>query len=138
MSQANKPSAGRLPSGFTAVPIIPAPAGAPAPALRVCVLAREAADPVAGHLVLLREMLDARAYLGCVLDAADQVQRWVEVWVQDPSAAQSQSGPGRELLTPKVLDERWRSYVDAFEALGPGSLLSTGLETQRPPATFLD
>src|SRR5688500_1423065 len=113
MSQATKPSAGRLPPGYAAVPILPAPPASPPPPLRVCILARETTDPVAGHLVLLREMLDAKAYLGCIIDAAEQVQRWVEVWVQDASAAQSQAGPGRELLTPKVLDERWRSYVDA-------------------------
>src|SRR5437868_6991527 len=65
-----------LPEGYAAVPLGPDQCVAP---LRLCVLVKEQADPVAGHLVVLRDTADARVLLGGVVDAGGQVHQWVEL-----------------------------------------------------------
>src|SRR5687768_5807010 len=68
---AGNKSPGEIPSGYQAISALPQQQGP----LRVCVLVRQNADPIAGHLILLRDSLDAKAYLGCLVDAAGKVQR---------------------------------------------------------------
>src|SRR5690348_992273 len=70
---------GPLPEGYTAVPLFPDQGNAP---LRLSVVVRNAADPVSGHLVILRDHRDARVLLGAVKDAAGTVHQYVEIHVQ--------------------------------------------------------
>ena len=125
----------QVPDGYAAIPI--GAAQLPAP-LRVCVLVRREADPVGGRLVVLRDLMDAHAFLGCILDAAGGVQRWVEVWVQDLEALARTVAVCREALCNKVLDERWQRHYLVAQELDSGGVVSTGWEAVHPPPTLLD
>ena len=49
-----------LPQGYVAVGLMPDQAGAP---VRISIIVRKEPDPVAGHFVVLRSLLDAMVYL---------------------------------------------------------------------------
>ena len=124
---------GRAPEGFVAAPISAAQAGAP---VRVCVLVRAREEGAgaagdAGRLVLLRDQIESRVYLGCLADAAGQVREWVEVWVQSVAGLAETPAAYREALTNAKVDERWRAQVRAFERMDRGGrplLVRTGWE----------
>ena len=130
---AGNKSPGEIPSGYQAISALPQQQGP----LRVCVLVRQNADPIAGQLILLRDSLDAKAYLGCLVDAAGKVQRWVELWVQDHSGVEL-TALARESLTSKSLDDRWKGLMTAFEAMDASAIIRTGWEATHPPALYLD
>lgn len=123
-----------LPSGYACVPITPDEASA---SVRLCVVTRTAP-------VVLREMLDARVYLGALADRGGRVHRWLEIWVQDPSGLEASPAAYREHLTNRVLDERWIMRVEAFDktrgihGLGHTGLVRTGYEETPAPPMFLD
>jgi hypothetical protein len=128
----------RLPDGYVAVPVTEYQTASP---LRVCVLVRREADPVSGHLVTLRDMVEARVMLGCVCDAADRVKQWVEIWVQDLEGLSNQVvglNISREALTNRVLDERWRLQLEHCDDEDFGSVIRTGWEEEGPCAIFID
>lgn len=127
----------RLPDGYIAVPLTAQQVGAP---LRICAVVRKEADPVGGHLVVLRDLLDAKVLLGCVTDADTRVLRWLEIWVQDLDgfmlAAETLS-VARDALSNLVLDERWRRQfrqLDEFDA----HVIHTGWETANPQPMLVD
>lgn len=127
-----------LPAGYGAAPISPAQAGA---VLKVCVVVRLPAGsgpPPATPFVVLRELMDARVYLGCVSDVEGRVHRWVEVWVQDVDGLSSALPVYREALTNRVLDDRWAARARSFDRLGPGGIVRTGLEGRHSPPIFID
>lgn len=123
-----------LPSGYACVPITPEEAGA---SVRLCVVTRTAP-------VVLREMLDARVYLGAMADRGGRIHKWLEIWVQDPSGLEGSPAAYREHLTNRVLDERWLMRVEAFDktrgihGLGHTGLIRTGYEEAPAPPMFLD
>ena len=124
-----------LPEGFVALPL---GADQPDVPLRIAVLVRREADPAAGHLVVLRNTVDAQVLLGCITDAAGAVQRWLEIWIQNLESLGNTVAACREALSNQVLDERWTRHFHAAEQLdGPG-LVRTGWETQHPLPTFVD
>ncbi|NQT86353.1 hypothetical protein HQ560_06280, partial [bacterium] len=120
--------------GYVAVPVSAEQLGSP---LRVCVALRPEPDPVAGHLVVLRDTIDARVLLGCIADAAGAVHQWVEIWVQSLDALVSTVAACREALSNRILDERWLRHVRALEELGATSLVRTGAETEHPLPAFI-
>lgn len=130
---------GKLPDGYAAVPISVEQTSAP---VRVCILVRPDADPVGGNLVLLRSLVDARVYLGCVVDAADTVHEWVELWVQSLEGVGESLAAYREALTNLALETRWRRQAGAMDRLERPTLFHTGWEglddAARPPVTFID
>jgi hypothetical protein len=124
-----------LPDGYTAVPVLGEPAGA---ALRVCVLVKRAAEPAGGALVVLRENLDSRVFLGCVLDAGARVHAYVEVWVQTAGGLNGTTAMYRRAVTNATLDERWRRFAEALNDLDSDGLLVTGWEGRHPLPAFID
>jgi len=124
-----------VPEGYTVIPIqesdIPA-------AIRLCVLARQAADAAAGHLVLLRDLPDAMVYLGCVTDTGGKVREWVELWVQNLDGLEASLPAMHESFSNKNLDERWTKTAASLCALNPAAYIETGWETKNPRPTFLD
>jgi hypothetical protein len=124
-----------IPQGYTAVDLEPGGAISP---LRLCVLCREQAEAIGGHLVVLRDSLDARAVLGCVTDAAGVVQEWVQVWFQDVDLAAGSLEAHRASLSNAGFEERWVRAVEAIEQLVPRDLIRTGFEREPAPALFLD
>jgi hypothetical protein len=128
----------RLPEGYVAVPVTEYQTASP---LRVCVLVRRDPDPVSGHLVTLRDSVEARVLLGCVTDAADRVKQWLEIWVQDVDGLSGQAvglNISREALTNRVLDERWRSQLEHGDDEDFGSVIRTGWEEEGPCSIFID
>ncbi|HUT32679.1 MAG TPA: hypothetical protein VNE39_04290 [Planctomycetota bacterium] len=123
-----------IPEGYVAVPISVEQKAAP---LRICVLARRQPDPVGGHLVVLRDLIDGQVFLGCVFDAGGVPQRWVELWVQNLDALPNTVAAYREALSNRVLDARWARHFRALEEMDADSLVRTGWETEHPPPVVL-
>ncbi|MCG3124841.1 MAG: hypothetical protein GIKADHBN_03338 [Phycisphaerales bacterium] len=129
-----------LPDGYAPVSI---EADGLTPLLSMCVVVRT--GPAAkgqaddGPLVILRERLDARCYLGCVVDAAQRVQRWVEVWVQDIDGLVDAPPSYRDAMTNARVDERWRAWCRSIDAAGLGSsVLRAGWENDHPAPMLID
>lgn len=125
----------RVPDGYRAVDLEPGGSISP---LRLCVLCREQADELGGHLVVLRETLDARALLGCVVDVGGVVHRWVQIWVQDVDRVATSLRSYLTNLSNAILEERWVRMVEAVEQVAPQDVVRTGFETEPAPALFLD
>jgi hypothetical protein len=124
-----------VPEGFAAIPLSQSDEKSP---LRLCVLLREKPDPAAGPLVTLRDLHDARVYLGCVTDAAGHLREWLELWVQNTDGLDSSLPAFRESFSNASLDARWLGQVAAFQELNPPLLLRTGWESAHPRPLFLD
>jgi hypothetical protein len=128
---------GRLPEDYIAIPLTSQQLNSP---IRICALVRKEPEPVGGQLILLRDMLDARIYLGCVTDAAGQVLRWAEIWVQELDRfieVTRSSTVGREALSNLVLDNRWKTLFESLSTIEGGSVFTTGWETNNPPPILL-
>src|SRR6267154_2776079 len=124
-----------VPEGYLAIPMQESELGA---SIRLCVLARQTPDPVAGHLVLLRDLPDAMVYLGCLLDAGGRLREWTELWVQNVDGLESSLPALRESFSNHSLDQRWAITAKSFAALNPRGFIQTGWETKHPLPTFLD
>src|SRR5215468_862881 len=114
-----------IPEGYLAIPIQEAELAA---SVRLCVLARQTPDPVAGHLVLLRDLPDAMVYLGCLMDAGGSVREWAEIWVQNVDGLESSLPALREGFSNHSLDQRWSGYSKGFLTLNPRGVIRTGWE----------
>src|SRR4051812_33870805 len=125
----------QLPPAYTPVPVVPGQEAAP---LRLCVVVRQTPDPVAGHLVVLRDTIDARVLLGCVTDAAARIHQWIELWIQTPDALNDTPQAYRQGLANAALDDRWRRQCDAFDQLDTPGLIRTGWEDAHPAPSFID
>ena len=123
-----------VPEGFAALPVSVSDEKS---SLRLCVFLRDKPDPTAGHLVTLRDLHDARVYLGCVVDAAGHLREWVELWVQNVDGLDSGLPACRESLSNSSLDARWKEQFEAFQELNPSALLRTGWESTHPRPAFL-
>jgi hypothetical protein len=129
-----------LPPGFLPVNFFPDAKNAP---LQLNIIARKEADPLAGHFVILRNLLDAVVYLGCLTDAAGKLHGYVEIWVQTLDGLDGSPAATREALTNKILDDRWARLFTAFDTLdqqsvGGGVLFRTGFELIHPRPIFYD
>lgn len=125
----------QVPEGYAAVLLSSDQADSP---LRICVLVRRSPDPVAGHLMVLRDLIDGRVLLGCVLDAGGAVQEWVELWIQDLEGLGNTSAACREALCNHVLDERWKGYFQSMIEADPASVIQAGWETRHPLPMYVD
>ena len=127
-----------LPLGYFAAPLFPDHRTAP---LRISVIVRKEPDPVAGHFVILRTLLDAVVYLGCITDSGDRLHGYVEIWVQSLAGLANSPSAAREALSNRTLDDRWARLYKACDALDDqfsGSLLRTGYETKPIRPLFYD
>jgi len=124
-----------LPKGYAAIPISKDQERA---SLKICVLVRPEADPVGGHLVLLRDTFDTKVYLGCVTDACGQVHEWLELWIQNSQGILNTPIAHREPLSNTVLDDRWIRKFRAFAELSQENVVKTGWESRHPLPTLLD
>jgi hypothetical protein len=129
-------------SGLTAIPkgyiAIAISEDQTASALKICVLVRSEPDSVGGHLVLLRETIDARVFLGCIVDASGQVLEWLELWVQNTETLINAASAIRHSLSNSMLDNRWRRQSQGFNNLDGAVTVATGWESEHPLPTFLD
>jgi hypothetical protein len=125
----------RLPEGYIAVPIAE---DQKLSVLKICVLVRPESDPVGGHLVVLRNTIDAKIFLGCIVDSSAKVLDWLELWIQNSGTLINTPAESRLSLSNAVLDDRWHRQFRAFEQLDAAAIVTTGLENFNPPPTFLD
>ena len=124
-----------LPAGYVAIPIAEDQKAA---ALKICVLVRPKPDPVGGHLVVLRDTIDAKVFLGCIVDASSQVLEWLELWIQNTETLINTASAAYQSLSNAMLDNRWRQQSQAFEHLEGAAIVKTGWESEHPLPTFLD
>lgn len=124
-----------LPNGYVSIPVTKDQEKA---LLKICVLAKTDPDPVGGHLVLVRDTIDAKVFLGCVVDSCGQVHEWVELWVQNTDYASDTPALYRQSLSNAVLDARWNCQIQAFEKLDESQIIKTGWERTNPLPVFLD
>ncbi len=125
----------QVPQGYSVVPISGDQA---ASSLRIGVLVRREPDAVAGHLVVLRDTIDAQALLGAVTDISGRVHRWVEIWIQCLDGLPLAIPAFTQPLTNDLLDRRWREQFESFQQLDPSSVIVTGWETSHPKPTLID
>ncbi|MCI0674726.1 MAG: hypothetical protein L0Y42_03000 [Phycisphaerales bacterium] len=125
-----------IPDGYVAIPINSEDLSS-AP-VRLSVLVRIAPDDLGGRLVVLRETLDAQVFLGCILDAASQAVKWVEVWVQNPDGVIGSAAACREALSNAALDRRWEQFFRALSAHDRSAVVTTGWESAHPAPVVLD
>ncbi|HIJ71896.1 MAG TPA: hypothetical protein HPP87_11110 [Planctomycetes bacterium] len=135
MSFSDTNSALKLPEGYVAIPVSEDQKSA---VLKICVLAKQQADTVGGHLVLIRDTINAKVYLGCTVDAGGDVLEWLELWIQCNETLINTVSAARQSLSNRILDDRWRRQVEAFEKLDKAAAIKTGMETSHPLPTFLD
>ena len=124
-----------IPAEYAAVPVAADQAGR---SLSICAMVRKKPDPVAGHLVVLRDLIDGRVLLGCLLDAGGVVQEWIELWIQDSQGLSGTTAACREALTNAVLDDRWKSCFLAMSQSDPAAIIRTGWEQANPLPTYVD
>ena len=134
-SSGTKSGPGELPEGYVVIPIAEDQKSA---VLKICVLAKLKPDPVGGHLVVLRDTIDAQVLLGCIVDGGGGVHQWIEVWIQSLDGLADALAACREALTNAVLDDRWTQYFRSLESLEQAGIVETGWETVHPPPTYLD
>ncbi len=125
----------KLPEGYVPIPIAE---NQKAAVLKICVLVKPEPDPVAGHLVVLRDTLDAKVLLGCIIDTAGRVHQWLELWIQNPAALIGTVSAARQSLSNATLDDRWRRQCRMFEQLAEAATVKTAWESEPPLPTFLD
>lgn len=124
-----------MPPGYGAAPIRATETGA----IRLCAVVK------GGRLVHLRDTIDAKVWLGCLVDAGGRVHEWLELWVQDLTGLAMAPTIYREGLSNAALDARWIARCDEQEALdeqgqalGAAGVVRTGLERTHPAPMFLD
>ncbi|NQT81748.1 hypothetical protein HQ563_01905 [bacterium] len=127
--------AAKLPKGYVVIPIAEDQKSA---LLKICVLVRRKPDPVGGRLVVIRDTVDARVLLGCIVDAGGRVHQWLEIWIQNLDGLADAVPACREALSNALLDERWARYFRSLESLDESGVVETGWETVHPPPTYLD
>ena len=107
-----------LPPGFLAFPVDASPGGVFWP---LCLVVREAG---AGsfELVILHNLPDCRAFLGCVCDGEGGVRDWLEFWVQNLEDFSAGDISSESEVSSIVLDHRWERHWMATRAISPGAI----------------
>lgn len=122
-----------VPSGHQAVPLHDANNSQ---AWRVAVLLREANEGVS-ELVMLNNLPDARAYLGCLLDGGGMVRLWLEIWVQNFEGFIAVEADFGGQYSSEQLDRRWQRHWKAVRDTAPATLLFEVPDDQLRPL-YLD
>ena len=123
-----------VPQGYVIVPIFEED---PQTVVWVGVLVAQKPTPEAGALVLLRDTMDARVFLGAVVDSGARVLRWVEIWVQSVTGLKNSPAATSGALTNDVLDGRWRSVAKTLSTQESDSVLWCGAELSHPSPLFI-
>lgn len=107
-----------------------------AAALQLCVVLQR--NSGGGQLCVLRETLDARVLLGCVIDDARQVHRWVELWVQDIAGFTQTPAASRGMSNNHILDQQWKRRCAAISASGETDVIRGAWERVHPMPVVID
>src|SRR5215831_13054394 len=134
-SFAGKETTEQFQKGYRAVPISEADKGS---ALRLCVVVREAPDPVAGIFVLLRDTTEESIFLGCLLDKGGHVHLWIELWIQNINNLEASIQTHQETFSNHSLDERWNRRAAFFARRDRFSKIEIASETAHPLPIYFD
>lgn len=104
--------------------------------LRMCVVLN--ASDGSTRPVLLRETLDARVMLGCVLDAASRVQQWLEVWIQDVSGYAATPAGNRSMMDNHLFDAAWKRRCASIARTAHSDIICGVWEDAHPLPLFVD
>lgn len=124
-----------LPKGYASIPVTKDQEKA---LLKICIVVKTEPDPVGGHLVMVRDTIDAKVFLGCVVDGSGQVHEWLELWVQNTEITPNTPVLYRQTLSNALLDARWNYQIRAFEKLDEAQIIKTGWECTNPLPIFID
>ncbi len=118
-----------IPNGYRAVPL-ESDLGSFSWSISLLVRAGAAGK---NELVMLANLPDSRAYLGCLADRENKVREWVQIWVQDLEGLLDIDQGLAEQLTGEQLDRRWRRHWQATKNLSPSQIIAeTAVENLRP------
>jgi len=123
-----------IPEGYAAVPVFEEE---PHSALWIGVLVARQPSVETGAFVRLRDTLDARVYLGCVMDAGGHVHQWIEVWIQTVAGLKGSPAMTGGALSNRILDERWRNAADTLQKQDRDAGIFTGAESHHPLPLFV-
>jgi hypothetical protein len=130
-----KDVASQIQKGYRAVPISDSDVEAP---LRLCVIVRDAPDPVAGMFVLIRDGSEVSIYLGGLVDAGGYIHQWIELWLQNINNLEVTLAAYQEAFSNQLLDERWRKRAALFARLDRSVLISLPAETRHTFPIYFD
>ena len=125
----------RLPDEYQAISICESQHSA---LIKVMVVVKSEPDKVSGHFILIRESLDAKVLLGCIMDVGERVHGWVEIWYENPLGVNSPGSGLERNLSNYTRDIRWEKLLKYAENFCPYPSLKTGWEEEYPKPTFLD
>ncbi len=128
-------NADSIPNGYIGVPLTTDSGPLP---LTVSVLLKTEPDEASAPLVVLRDDISVKAYLGCIQDRAGRVLAWVELWVEQVSAWSGSPESVRETLTNAVLDQRFARALEDCGRLSPDGVIATGWEGGGGSPLFID
>ena len=117
----------KMPDGFFAAPF-PEQVGAP---LRLCLVISK--QDKSERLLPLSVSAVSRAFLGCLVDAADQVREWLAVEFQTQPA--ESAPPAVDRLTNRALDDLWKSSINVADG---NAFIAMGWERRHPPPLALN
>ena len=120
--------------GYRSVPLRPEDRDAP---IAICLLVR--IDPSEfPPFILLREMMDASIYLGCLVDRSGHPKAWIEIWVQNVDRVAFSFSAQLESLTNSLLDRLWADRASTFRSLKRTTIIETGFEFDHPAPALID
>lgn len=125
-------SVSSLPEGYRAAPLDGATGIGCWP---ICLLVCQGAPDPPGP-VLLWNLPDVRAYLGCVLDGQGLVREWVQIWVQNLQDTAALTSGSDEPLSNEQLDRHWQRHWRASRELDPGAVVLEWPQDQQRPLYF--
>jgi len=134
-SSPGKEPADQFQKGYHAVPISDADKES---ALRLCVVVREAPDPVAGIFVLLRDTTEESIFLGCLLDKGGHVHLWLELWIQNINNLETNLQTHPETFSNHAFDERWKRRAAFFARQDRSGKIEISSETVHPLPIYFD
>jgi len=123
-----------VPEGYVVVPVFKQD---PDPVVWVGVLIAQESSCGVSPLVLLRDTMDSRVFLGAVIDSGDRVLRWVEIWVQSTAGLKRSPAAASGALSNEILDDRWRSVAKTLRKQESDSILWSGAEVDHPAPLYI-
>ena len=118
-----------IPPGYRAVPLNEADHS---PAWGMAILVRQNPDG-SSELVMLNNLPDARAYLGCLLDGRGMVRLWLEIWVQNLEGFFATDADFEGQFSSEQMDRRWQRHWQASRRMAPEVVLFEALDDQAHP-----
>jgi len=120
MSHTEQLKSPRLPAGCLLAPIHVLEAGTP---LAIGIVVRTQPDAAGSPFVLLREVPEARAYLGAVCDTEARIQEWVEIWVQTLEIQELAFSGYETQLSNSFFDQGWLAESDRLKRHLPQAVI---------------